>query len=667
MKVIFALLALSGYVEGARWSTNLRHKSALMGKTGMHHEALLFAKQKYKQKSGHKSLHMMEVIHKTAYWGTISMGTPAQEFKVIFDTGSGNLILPGKECNMAGCNPHKKYSLHDSTSGASVTNEQGEGSTEISFGTGQVQGNYVEDQFCVGELCSKVRFIAATDESAEPFSEVPFDGIMGMGFNDLSMGKNFNIVDDLNDSGQLPDGQFSFYLTDDGNSEITFGGYKPDSLASDIVWAPVTIQSYWQVKVEDITFNNKATGLCDGSCQVAVDTGTSMLAGPSDLVDKLSSKIGASSDCSNFATLPKLGFKIGDKVLNLDPEDYMDKGHGNCDFSLMALDVPPPKGPLFIFGDPFLRRFVTIYDKNGPRVGFAVAKHGGMDAMMANQIIANVGGSAQNGQSTGSAQYSYNPKQQTLSLDSGMMMGDPNSDDDSSPSPDHATVVAEARADVAASDASDATTTTTMASSSSDSTPATDSWAAAAKDDTPAPQADATPSTPATSSGSNDIINQFASSWEKTSADITSTTSTTADPFKNNWDGSSPSSATIASTPATDDKFQFSWDKPAAQKTDTSASTSSSDATNSLSNWEKAFESPKPAAEAPVDYVKKYEIGTESAPKADGITKDGVLTEMNKLLGRTTSPSDGMWIQQHAVGHKGRTHRLVSIKLHKSK
>jgi hypothetical protein len=87
-----------------------------------------------------------------------------------------------------------------------------------------------------------------------------------------------------------------------------------------------------------------------------------------------------------------------------------------------------------------------------------------------------------------------------------------------------------------------------------------------------------------------------------------------------------------------------------------------------LSSWEKAFDSPKPAAQTDtsVDYVKKYDLGSESAP-ADGTTKQGVLAEMNKLLGKTTSPSDGMWIQQHAVGHKGRTHKLVSIKLYKSK
>merc|ERR1719401_1252622 len=207
------------------------------------------------------------------------------------------------------------------------------------------------------------------------------------------MGEGFNMVDDLNKGGQASNDQFSFYVTDGEDSEVTFGGYRPERLASEIVWAPVNVQSWWQVAIDDITFNNQPKGLCDGQCQVAVDTGTSMLAGPSDLVDKLTSMVNAKEDCSNFDSLPKLGFKIGDTVLNLKPDDYMDKSAGGCSFSLMALDVPPPKGPVFIFGDPFLRRFVTIYDRSKPAVGFAVAKHGAADEAAASELIARVGGS----------------------------------------------------------------------------------------------------------------------------------------------------------------------------------------------------------------------------------------------------------------------------------
>merc|ERR1719150_2818219 len=203
------------------------------------------------------------------------------------------------------------------------------------------------------------------------------------------MGSGFNIVDDLESRAS----QFSFYVTDGDDSEVTFGGYRPELLPSDIVWAPVNVQSWWQVAIDDITFNNQPKSLCDGQCQVAVDTGTSMLAGPSDLVDKLTSMVNAKEDCSNFNELPNLGFQLGDTVLNLKPDDYMDRSGSSCSFSLMALDVPPPKGPVFIFGDPFLRRFVTIYDRSKPAVGFAVVRHND-DATTASEFIAHVGDAA---------------------------------------------------------------------------------------------------------------------------------------------------------------------------------------------------------------------------------------------------------------------------------
>jgi len=41
----------------------------------------------------------------------------------------------------------------------------------------------------------------------------------------------------------------------------------------------------------------------------------------------------------------------------------------------MDLDVPPPMGPLFIFGIPFLQKFFTVYDHSSKQVGFALAKH----------------------------------------------------------------------------------------------------------------------------------------------------------------------------------------------------------------------------------------------------------------------------------------------------
>merc|ERR1719159_2316799 len=170
---------------------------------------------------------------------------------------------------------------------------------------------------------------------------------------------------------------FSVFLSDSEmeSSEITFGAVKDEHMVTPMFWEPVAKDTgYWQVQIEDITINNKKQSLCN-DCQVAVDTGTSQLAGPTDVITELSKRLDVKSDCSNFNNLPDLGFVMGDNILNLKPTDYVDKGPDGCEVSLMPLDVPPPNGPLFIFGDPFLRKYYTAYDSANKRVGFATARH----------------------------------------------------------------------------------------------------------------------------------------------------------------------------------------------------------------------------------------------------------------------------------------------------
>ena len=86
--------------------------------------------------------------------------------------------------------------------------------------------------------------------------------------------------------------------------------------------------------------------------------------------------------------------------------------------------LPSPKGPLIIFGDPFLRRFVTVYDRSKPRVGLAVAKHDGMDSAAAFEIISKVGGGIGD---VGSPPMQGGAFATDVNLESGLMTGTSNS------------------------------------------------------------------------------------------------------------------------------------------------------------------------------------------------------------------------------------------------
>lgn len=324
------------------------------------------------------------------YFGQVIVGTPAQKFTVVFDTGSGNLLLPSKECVDEACTSHKRFDAGLSATALQVayadqptTKVAADGSRDvvtITFGTGEMSGVYIRDKICLGsgDICCKADFVAATEESAEPFSLVPFDGILGLSLPQMAEGGAFSVLDALVESKVLKKGLFAvFFGNENEQSEITFGSYKRAQMATELFWADVTIPGYWQVAMDDITLDNKNLGLCGAGqkCHVAVDTGTSLLAGPTEIVSALVEKLQVADDCSNLQSLPDLGFIVGDHILNLKAEDYVSENSDRCSLGLMSLDIPPPKGPLFIFGDPFLRKYYTVYDRSKMRVGFALAKH----------------------------------------------------------------------------------------------------------------------------------------------------------------------------------------------------------------------------------------------------------------------------------------------------
>jgi len=109
---------------------------------------------------------------------------------------------------------------------------------------------------------------------------------------------------------------------------------------------------------------------------MVVDTGTSVLTGPPSTIGPLLKMVGnVSSDCSNVDDMPTLTFVINGKSFELGPEFYVLKspsgnGQEECQLGIQALN---PGIPLWILGDPFIRKYYTVFDRSNNQVGFATA------------------------------------------------------------------------------------------------------------------------------------------------------------------------------------------------------------------------------------------------------------------------------------------------------
>ena len=116
-------------------------------------------------------------------YATIELGTPPQEFKVVLDTGSSNLWVPSSQCTSIACFLHAKYD-----SSASSTFKQNGSDFEIRYGSGSLSGFVSSDTLDFAGMTIKNQLFAeATEEPGLAFAFGRFDGILGMGYDTISV------------------------------------------------------------------------------------------------------------------------------------------------------------------------------------------------------------------------------------------------------------------------------------------------------------------------------------------------------------------------------------------------------------------------------------------------------------------------------------------------
>ncbi|XP_019847494.3 lysosomal aspartic protease-like [Bactrocera dorsalis] len=315
-----------------------------------------------------------------SYYGAITIGTPPQNFQVLFDTGSSNLWVPKGPCSGdPACNNHNSYEASKSS-----TYKPNGTEFSIQYGTGSLTGYLVEDTVSVAGLpISDQVFAVATTEPGTTFVDAVFDGILGMGYQEIS---NDNVVPpfyNLYKQGLVKEPVFSFYLTRDGTSSqggvLTLGGIDGDHYEGDITYVPVASKGYWQFSVGTVYIGDSEFSFGDPGI---ADTGTSLVAVPFYLYENIQELIGAEPnnegqyflDCSQVSSLPMISFSIAGKNFTLEGSDYVIEVEADSGEPLCMSAFEDAGTPFWILGDVFIGKYYTVFDLGNNQVGFAKAK-----------------------------------------------------------------------------------------------------------------------------------------------------------------------------------------------------------------------------------------------------------------------------------------------------
>jgi hypothetical protein len=161
--------------------------------------------------------------------------------------------------------------------------------------------------------------------------------------------------------GLIGENIFSFSLGDASGQpgELDIGAIDNTKYTGDLNYIPLSNETYWALGLDTITVNSESV---TSAKRVIIDSGTSLLAGPTADVENLAKLVGAKKSFLNpseytiscSASAPDITVTIGGITFTLAKEDYIINGGLYCLFGVVGIDVPVE--PLWIMGDVFMRK-----------------------------------------------------------------------------------------------------------------------------------------------------------------------------------------------------------------------------------------------------------------------------------------------------------------------
>uniref|UniRef100_A0A7S4MNC0 Peptidase A1 domain-containing protein n=1 Tax=Vannella robusta TaxID=1487602 RepID=A0A7S4MNC0_9EUKA len=323
------------------------------------------------------------------YQSNITLGSPAQSFEMILDTGSNFITVPSIACKQGqSCEYQKQYNHTESSTYCANGTE-----FSLSYGGGDVNGFLSGDQVTFSGItvpgCQQ-QFLEVETEASSLMEETFWQGTLGLAFQNLYPNAPVPLVRTMNDLGLLPEPQFSLYFDNPAkppedpsvSGQLRLGWDDGDEW-TDVSVVPLVYPGFlnptfglWAFELDDILVDGTSLGLCEKNyCWAYVDSGGPLVNLPYRVALaalRVGGPIRIDPACENLNDNPSITFVISGVEFTFEGEDYsyrvpIPAGAASqfetdefCELAIGTL--PSTAGELGVqFGDPFLLKFASKF------------------------------------------------------------------------------------------------------------------------------------------------------------------------------------------------------------------------------------------------------------------------------------------------------------------
>ncbi|CAE7209957.1 unnamed protein product [Rhizoctonia solani] len=271
---------------------------------------------------------------------------------------------------------------------------------EIRYGSGAVQGVIVSDHIEMGGFAIQNQVMGLVNQTSGVLLNGNSAGLLGLAFQALSNTQSVPFWEALVASGGWSQPLMSFWMTrftnvstvrnEEHGGEFRMGGLNASLYAGEIEYIsmPSSIKAYWSIPLRQISVNGGSPMIITNlgvTSLAAIDTGTSLIGGPPDIVANIYGQIPnaqrGTGNLQRYWIYPcsqnvNVAFNFGGRSWTMESADFklLTTNPNVCVGAIFELSMGGlgnPDVPQWVVGDAFLKNVYSVFRYEPPSIGFA--------------------------------------------------------------------------------------------------------------------------------------------------------------------------------------------------------------------------------------------------------------------------------------------------------